>query len=46
VLTAAACVAHFQSLWPDLLVGVGIALLFLRSAVSVLRESMSELDYG
>jgi cation diffusion facilitator family transporter len=43
VLAAAAFVAQLQSLWPDLLVGVGIALLFLRSAVSVLRESMSEL---
>ena len=42
-LLAAALVARFQSLWPDLLVGVGVALLFLRTAVSVLRQSMIEL---
>lgn len=43
VLVAAALVAHLQSLWPDLLVGVGIAVLFLRTALSVLRESGAEL---
>jgi cation diffusion facilitator family transporter len=43
VLVAAGLVAELQSLWPDLLVGVGIALLFLRTALAVLRESSAEL---
>jgi len=43
VLVAAALVAKLHSFWPDLLVGVGIALLFLRTALSVLRESGAEL---
>ena len=43
VLVAAALVAWSGSLWPDLVVGAGIALLFLRTAGSVLRESISEL---
>lgn len=44
VLAAAFLVAWSQSVWPDVLVGVGIAGLFLRTAVSVLRESFTELD--
>jgi len=43
VLVAAALVAWSQSIWPDVIVGTGIALLFLRTAVSVLRESFAEL---
>ena len=43
VLVAAALVAWSGSLWPDVLVGVGIAALFLRTSVSVLREALSEL---
>jgi len=43
VLVAAALVAWSGSLWPDLIIGVGIAALFLRTAVSVLRESLTEL---
>jgi cation diffusion facilitator family transporter len=43
VLAAAVVVARTQSLWPDLVVGLGIAALFLRSAVSVLRDSLREL---
>ena len=43
VLVAAGLVAWTGSLWPDLAVGVGIAALFLRTAVSVLRESLTEL---
>jgi Co/Zn/Cd efflux system component len=43
VLVAAAGVARFQSLWPDVIVGVAIALLFLRTALVVLRESSGEL---
>ncbi len=43
VLVAAALVAWSGSLWPDLIVGAGIAVLFLRTASSVLRESVTEL---
>lgn len=43
VLGAAAAVAWSGSLWPDLVVGAGIAILFLRTAGSVLRESVAEL---
>lgn len=31
------------SVWPDIVVGVGIALLFLRTAAGVLRASVAEL---
>ena len=43
VLVAAAAVAWSGSFWPDLIVGAGIAVLFLRTAGSVLRESVAEL---
>ena len=43
VLGAAGLVAWSGSLWPDLIVGVGIAALFLRTAALVLRESLAEL---
>lgn len=43
VLGAAAAVAWSGSLWPDLIVGAGIAVLFLRTAGSVLQESIAEL---
>jgi cation diffusion facilitator family transporter len=43
VLGAAALVAASGSLWPDLLVGVGIAGLFLHTADSVIRESLAAL---
>ncbi len=43
VLVAAGLVAWSQSVWPDVIVGVGIAGLFLRTAVLVLRESLQEL---
>ncbi|MEM7247899.1 MAG: cation diffusion facilitator family transporter [Acidobacteriota bacterium] len=44
VLITAAVVAFTGSGWPDVVVGVGIALLFLRTAQSVLKESFAELD--
>jgi cation diffusion facilitator family transporter len=44
VLAAAGLVAWSRSLWPDVLVGVGIAALFLRTSLSVLRESLAELS--
>ena len=43
VLLAAGLVAWSESFWPDLIVGVFIAALFLRTAASVLRESLTEL---
>ncbi|MFP8881026.1 MAG: cation transporter, partial [Myxococcota bacterium] len=43
VLAAAGLVAWFDSLWPDLIVGIAIAILFLRTATTVLRESLAEL---
>jgi Co/Zn/Cd efflux system component len=42
VLAAAAGVAITGALWPDLIVGGAIALLFLRTAWSVLDESVRE----
>lgn len=44
VLAAAAAVTRFASPWPDLLVGVAIAALFLRTALTVLRQSLAELS--
>jgi len=43
VLIAAGLVAWSGTLWPDLVVGVAIAALFLRTSVTVLRESLREL---
>lgn len=43
VLFAAGGVALSQSMWPDVLVGLGIAALFLHSALYVLRQSVGEL---
>ncbi len=41
VLIAAALVALTGSLWPDVIVGVAIAALFLHSSVGVLRDARS-----
>jgi len=46
VLLAAGGVALSQSMWPDVLVGLGIAGLFLHSAVHVLKHSITELRAG
>ncbi len=43
VLLGAALVVRFQSQWPDFLVGACVALLFLRTAVTVLRQAVAEL---
>jgi Co/Zn/Cd efflux system component len=43
VLFAAAGVWHTHSGWPDILVGLALAALFLRSAVHVLDEAIKEL---
>jgi cation diffusion facilitator family transporter len=44
VLVAAGLVAWSDSLWPDVVVGIGIAILFLRTAAVVLRESLAEMS--
>ena len=43
VLLAAAAVKLFNSGWPDIVVGAAIAAVFLKSALTVLRESFEEL---
>lgn len=43
VLVAAIGVKMLDASWPDIVVGVGIAALFLKSAFTVLRESFLEL---
>ena len=44
VIIAAGGVKVFDSSWPDILIGVAIAALFLRSAITVLHESFAELQ--
>jgi Co/Zn/Cd efflux system component len=43
VLLAAALVGGSGSRWPDILVGLGIAALFLHSAYRVIRDARAEL---
>ena len=43
VLLAAAAVWQLDSVWPDVIVGVAIALLFLRTAWDVIHEARREL---
>jgi Co/Zn/Cd efflux system component len=43
VLVAAVGVKIVDASWPDILVGAAIAALFLKSALTVLRESFGEL---
>jgi len=43
VLLAAMGVKMFDSSWPDIVVGTAIAALFVKSAFTVLHESVSEL---
>ncbi len=43
VLAAVPVVAWSGSLWPDVVVGLGIAALFLRTSAGVLREAWTEL---
>lgn len=43
VLAAAGLVAMTNSAWPDIVVGLGIALLFLKSGIGVLKTSRLEL---
>ena len=44
VLLAAAMVTYFGVAWPDRIVGIAIALLFLRTSATVIREARSELS--
>lgn len=44
VLTAAVMVSYTQSMWPDIVIGLGIATLFLASAFKVTAESVRELS--
>lgn len=44
VLAAAVGVWIFQTRWPDIIVGLGIALLFIRSAYQVLKEANHTLS--
>jgi Co/Zn/Cd efflux system component len=43
VLVAAACVGYWRSGWPDIMIGVALAVFILRSARRVLRRAWSEL---
>ncbi len=43
VLIAAAGVWATRSAWPDILIGTGLAVLFLRSSVQVLRDALRAL---
>jgi Co/Zn/Cd efflux system component len=42
VLLAAGGVAYFRSAWPDILVGGIIAVLFLKTALVILKESVRQ----
>ncbi len=44
VLVAGGLVAWSQSFWPDVLVGIAIAILFLGTAAFVIRESLTEIS--
>lgn len=44
VLCAGAAVAMFQSAWPDIIIGIAIALVFLRSAIRVLKEAWPQFN--
>jgi Co/Zn/Cd efflux system component len=43
VLLAAAGVFFTRTIWPDIIVGLAITALFLRSSVHVLRQATNEL---
>ncbi len=42
VLVAAGGVSYFRAVWPDVVVGGAIAVLFFRTGLVVLRESVHE----
>jgi len=43
VLLAAFCVSFFNRKWPDVIIGVVIAIIFLKSSFSILRDAYKEL---
>ncbi len=43
VILAAGIVSLFKSKWPDIIIGLIIAIVFLRSAVFILKEAKQEL---
>jgi Co/Zn/Cd efflux system component len=43
VIAAALAVWAFESGWPDLVIAVGLLVMFLRSAARVLRGAWQEL---
>lgn len=45
VIVAAGAVWLFQSGWPDLLIAAGLVVLFLRSALRVVRNALEELGH-
>ena len=46
VFVAAALVWATQSMWPDLVVGLCLSMLLLRSASGVIRSAVAELKLG
>lgn len=42
VLLAAICVSYFNSKWPDIVIGLAIAFVFLKSAFHILKDSIAE----
>lgn len=45
VIVAAVAVWLFESGWPDLLIAAGLVVLFLRSALRVVRNALEELGH-
>ncbi|MFZ9001884.1 MAG: cation diffusion facilitator family transporter [Bacteriovoracaceae bacterium] len=43
VLLAAFAVSYFNNKWPDIIIGLCIAFIFLKSALSILKDSIQEL---
>lgn len=43
ILGAAVLVNYFQSKWPDIIVGISIATLFISSGISVFKDARKEL---
>jgi len=45
VIVAAGAVWLFESGWPDLLIAAGLVVVFLRSALRVVRNALEELGH-
>jgi cation diffusion facilitator family transporter len=46
VIVVSFLVSYFNSKWPDIILGVIIASLFLQSAFSIIKESIPHLKHG